>query len=98
MGKARPKTRRTLSTVPPTAHPNDHDLIGISQWLPGKEPTGYGVEITDWNEYETHFWRCRKCGQERNRRHEFTEPCAVESVRGGAHRQLVSRPVDGIVG
>lgn len=80
MSKARPKTRRTLTTVPPTAHPNDHDLIAISQWLPGKAPTDYGVELTDGNEYETRFWRCRKCGQERNRREEFTEPCAVERL------------------
>lgn len=54
--------------------------MAISQWLPGKEPTDYGVELTDGNEYETRFWRCRKCGQERNRREEFVEACSVDRL------------------
>jgi hypothetical protein len=80
MSKARSKTRRTLTTVPPTANPNDHDLIAISQWIPGSEPTNYGIDLTEGPAYETRFWRCRKCGQERNRRDEFAEPCPVDRL------------------
>lgn len=73
--------RRTLTTAPPTAHQHEHDLIAVGQWLPGAEPTNYDVDLTEGTVYETRFWRCRKCGQERNRREEFSAPCDVNRPR-----------------
>jgi len=54
---------------------NGHELIAIDEYLPGKEPTPYDIDLTDGYEYRTRYWRCRKCGQERNRRNEFSTPC-----------------------
>ncbi|WP_222914263.1 hypothetical protein [Natrinema sp. SYSU A 869] len=54
---------------------NGHELIAIDEWLPGREPTPYDLDLTDGYEYCTRYWRCRNCGQERNRRDEFRDPC-----------------------
>jgi|AntRauMinimDraft_3_1070383.scaffolds.fasta_scaffold00275_23 hypothetical protein len=54
---------------------NGHELVAIDEWLPGAEPTPYELNLTDGYEYRTRYWRCRKCGQERNHRDEFTVPC-----------------------
>ena len=53
---------------------NGHELVAIDEWLPGAEPTPYELNLTDGYEYRTRYWRCRKCGQERNHRDEFTDP------------------------
>ncbi|AGB31724.1 hypothetical protein C488_14702 [Natrinema pellirubrum DSM 15624] len=58
-----------------TARLNGHELIAIDEWLPGREPTPYGLDLTDGYEYRTRYWRCRNCGQERNRRDEFRNQC-----------------------
>ena len=50
-------------------------LVAIDQWLPGKVPTEYDIDISDADGYRTRFWRCQCCGQERNRPTEFREPC-----------------------
>ena len=79
MSKSSTKRQRQSRTTPAqTTTPRTHDLIAIAQWLPGKPPTNYEREVFDANEYEVRFWRCRKCGQERNRPDEFVEPCPVE--------------------
>ncbi|MFC4540487.1 hypothetical protein ACFO5R_00935 [Halosolutus amylolyticus] len=52
-----------------------HELVAIDEWLPGKAPTPYDIDLTDGYEYRTRYWRCRKCGQERNRRNEFSTLC-----------------------
>ncbi|ELY49673.1 hypothetical protein [Natronorubrum bangense] len=57
------------------AHLNGHELIAIDEWLPGTEPSPYEIDLTEGYEYRTRYWRCRKCGQERNRREEFINPC-----------------------
>ena len=79
MTKAEPSTRkRTLSAGTPDALPNGHDLIAIAEWIPGRPSTNGAIELVDGHEYETRYWRCRKCGQERNRREGFIEPCQVD--------------------
>ena len=60
-------------TNPPRRH--DHVLVAVDQWLPGKVPTDYDIDLSDADGYRTRFWRCRRCGQERNRPIEFDEPC-----------------------
>ena len=60
-------------TNPP--RPHDHVLVAVDQWLPGKVPTDYDIDLSDADGYRTRFWRCRRCGQERNRPTEFDEPC-----------------------
>ncbi|USZ73532.1 hypothetical protein [Natronosalvus halobius] len=55
---------------------NGHELVAIDEWLPGTEPSMYEIDLTEGSEYRTRYWRCRKCGQERNRRNKFTSPCA----------------------
>ena len=57
------------------AHLNGHELVAIDEWVPGKAPTVYDIDLTDGYEYRTRYWRCRNCSQERNRRDEFTDPC-----------------------
>ncbi|QRV17451.1 hypothetical protein JMJ58_21080 (plasmid) [Haloterrigena salifodinae] len=54
---------------------NGHELVAIDEWLPGTEPTPYEIDLTDGFEYRTRYWRCQNCGQERNRRDEFSDPC-----------------------
>ncbi|WP_226007965.1 hypothetical protein [Natrinema salinisoli] len=54
---------------------NEHELIAIDEWLPGREPTPYEIDLTNGYEYRTRYWRCRNCGQERNRREEFSNQC-----------------------
>ena len=54
---------------------NGHELVAIDEWLPGTEPTPYEIDLTDGCEYRTRYWRCRNCGQERNRRSQFTAHC-----------------------
>lgn len=63
---------------PPIDRSHGHDLIAVAEWLPGKVPTAYEIELNDSFEYETRFWRCRACGQERTRHDEFEEPCEVD--------------------
>ncbi|SER42740.1 hypothetical protein [Natrinema salaciae] len=58
-----------------TARLNRHELIAIDEWLPGTEPTPYDIDLTNCYEYRTRYWRCRNCGQERNRRDEFRDQC-----------------------
>lgn len=57
--------------------PNGHPLIQVTQWLPGSEPTDYELDLSEGDGYQTRFWRCTHCGQERTRRSEFAEQCAV---------------------
>ena len=52
-----------------------HQLVAIDEWLAGAEPSPYDIDLTDSYEYRTRYWRCRKCGQERNHRNEFSTPC-----------------------
>ncbi|UTF55569.1 hypothetical protein [Natronosalvus rutilus] len=54
---------------------NGHALVAIDEWLPGSEPSPYEIDFTEGSEYRTRYWRCRKCGQERNRRNDFTSLC-----------------------
>jgi len=75
-----PTRKRTLSTAPPNALPHGHDLIAIAEWIPGKPPTRYEIEILDGIEYKTRYWRCRQCGQERTRPDEFVEACSVDRL------------------
>jgi len=56
---------------------NEHELIAIDEWLPGREPTPYEIDLTNGYEYRTRYWRCRNCGQERNRREEFSNQCGT---------------------
>ncbi|RKD87647.1 hypothetical protein ATJ93_4543 [Halopiger aswanensis] len=58
-----------------TARLNGHELVAIDEWLPGKAPSPYDIDLTDSYEYRTRYWRCRKCGHERNHRDEFTTHC-----------------------
>ena len=57
-----------------------HDLTLVTEWVPGKPPTDYDVDLTEGAAYKTTYWRCRKCGQERNRPADFREVCAVSEV------------------
>lgn len=59
---------------------NGHDLVTVTEWLPGEEPTDYGIDLSDSprNEYKARYWRCQNCGQERNRRSEFRDQCPEE--------------------
>lgn len=64
----------------PDDHPpreTGHALVAVEETLPGKEPTEYDVDLTEGPPYtyRARYWRCRRCGQERNRREEFTDPC-----------------------
>lgn len=58
-----------------TARLNGHELVAIDEWLPGKAPIPYEIDLTDSYEYRTRYWRCENCGQERNQRDEFTTTC-----------------------
>ena len=81
MGKAEhPDSERTLPTESPIPHTFEHDLVAIAEWLPGKPPTAYERDVFDAIEYETRYWRCRKCGQERNRPEEFIDPCPIDRL------------------
>ncbi|ELY77135.1 hypothetical protein C486_16830 [Natrinema gari JCM 14663] len=66
---------RDRSYLGDIARLNGHELVAIDEWLPGTEPTPYELNLTDSYEYRTRYWRCRKCGQERNHRDEFTTSC-----------------------
>ncbi len=57
------------------AHLNGHELIAIDEWLPGRAPTLYDIDLTGGYRYQTRYWRCRNCGQERNRHDEFNTRC-----------------------
>ncbi len=72
------RDRHPESPSEPGPRPNGHDLIAVSEWLPGAEPTDADVELSNGREYRSRYWRCRACGEERNRRDEFETPCAVE--------------------
>ena len=52
-----------------------HQLVAIDEWLTGTEPSPYDIDLTDGYEYRTRYWRCKKCGQERNHRNGFATPC-----------------------
>jgi len=54
---------------------NGHELVAIDEWLSGSAPSPYDIDLTEGYEYRTRYWRCRKCGQERNRRNEFSTLC-----------------------
>ena len=78
----RPSTtqnRSASSTTSPGQH--DHVLVAVDQWLPGRVPTDYDIDLSDADGYRTRFWRCRRCGQERNRPFEFGEPCEGGPLR-----------------
>lgn len=66
---------RSQSYPGDSARLNGHELVAIDEWLPGKAPSPYDIDLTDSYEYRTRYWRCRKCGHERNHRDEFTTPC-----------------------
>jgi hypothetical protein len=53
--------------------------VSVHEYLPGKEPTDYDLDLSERDGYVTRFWRCRLCGQERNHRSEFRESCTVET-------------------
>lgn len=53
----------------------DHDLVAVTTWLPGAEPTPYDIALSAGEGYRTRYWRCRTCGQERSRRREFGTAC-----------------------
>ncbi len=58
-----------------------HQLLRVAEWVPGREPTDSYVELPDpqVREYRTSYWRCEKCGQERNDVEDFIESCTIES-------------------
>ncbi len=66
---------RSQSYPGDTIRQNGHELVAIDEWLPGKAPSPYDIDLTDSDEYRTRYWRCRKCGHERNHRDEFTTLC-----------------------
>jgi hypothetical protein len=59
---------------------NGHRLTAVVEYIPGAEPTDYDIALSDGPGYETRFYRCLDCGQERNRRDAFTEACSVEAT------------------
>jgi hypothetical protein len=79
-----------MSKVPDTASPDQeqhtesrrtvrgHVLRAVEEYLPGPEPTEYPTSIGTGQEHRTRYWRCRRCGQERNRPKEFAENCDGE--------------------
>jgi hypothetical protein len=73
--KQKNKSDRDRSYPGDVARLHGHELVAIDEWLPGKAPTPYDIDLTDGYEYRTRYWRCKKCGQERNRRNEFSTPC-----------------------
>jgi hypothetical protein len=82
MSEQRTPTRRNLDgTQYDGLGPNGHELVAITEWLPGREPTTYAPSVDDGPPYthRTRFWRCRTCGQERTRPAEFSEPCDGDS-------------------
>lgn len=70
MAKADPTNRERPLWSPPT---NGHWLITVTEWMAGDDPTDGDFDLTTGHAYETRYWRCRKFGQERNRRDEFAE-------------------------
>ncbi len=68
-------TGRSQSYPGDIARLHGHELVAIDEWLPGKAPSPYHIDLTDSYEYRTRYWRCKNCGHERNRRDEFTTPC-----------------------
>lgn len=74
-----PESRRNGPATNATHRDNGHLLIVVEEWLPGREPTDYGIDLTADYGYRTRYFRCRNCGQERNRRSEFRERCEVET-------------------
>lgn len=63
---------------------NGHSLVRVAERLPGHEPTVASRPLTDGPSYGTRYWRCRHCGQERNRKRDFIERC--EGTRATLHR------------
>jgi len=57
---------------------NGHELLEVEERLPGHQPTDVGTPITDSTTYRTRYWRCLNCGQERNRRSEYTTACSTQ--------------------
>lgn len=72
--------QRRDSDAPPPAE-TEHSLIAVVTYLPGREPSNYDIDHTKGlpGRYRTRFWRCRHCGQERNRRSEFPDACTGKS-------------------
>ena len=69
-----------IADAAPILLANGHDLIAVSEWLPGNAPTDYDVDHVDGPNYESRYYRCRKCGQERSRPREFLEGCLEEEL------------------
>ena len=73
--KQKHTTNRDRSYPGDVARLNGHELVAIDEWLPGTKPSPYEIDLTEGYEYRTRYWRCRKCGQERNDRAEFATLC-----------------------
>lgn len=58
------------------AVPTVHDLIVVIEQLPGTAPSDYDIDLSDGETYQSRFYRCRRCGQERNCRSEFSSDCS----------------------
>lgn len=65
-----------------------HHVRAVVEYLPGKEPSAYDLELSAGGGYWTRYWRCTLCGQERNHRREFQEACdgeAASPLRDGGY-------------
>lgn len=57
---------------------NGHDLVEVAERVPGTEPTDVEIPLPDGPSYESAFWRCRECGQERTHWSGFVDRCEAE--------------------
>ena len=75
MSENQPNPRRRPEIATPPARTGDHELVEITAWLPGHEPTGCSIDLREGDGYPSTYWRCRACGAERDRKKEFGERC-----------------------
>lgn len=57
---------------------NGHELDEVRAFVPGAEPTDASVALSDGPTYETTYWRCRHCDEERTHWSGFVDRCASE--------------------
>lgn len=60
---------------------NGHDLVEVAEQVPGAEPTDAETHLSDGPTYDTTFWRCRQCGQERTHWSGFVDRCEARRAK-----------------
>lgn len=74
-----PERKHVVSTTERSRH--GHVLVEVAEQIPGDEPTDAEHSLSEGPTYETTYWRCRQCGQERTHWSGFLEDCQAQKPR-----------------